>query len=339
VIRRIAVSLALALLCTACGSSPASSKKQPPSFNYPRDGELRVDQIQLKATHNSYHVQNPDISNPLLAYTHAPLEKQLEHQGVRGLELDAHYDSKQGVFEVFHITLLDEGTRCRLLTDCLRTIKTWSDAHPAHHLVFIHLEPKDNPPATGTEAWFLELESEFLSVWPRDRIVTPDDVRGNVATLREAVQSRGFPTLGETRGKILIYIDNHETFRTMYTQGGKDVHGRLMFSDSSPSDPFAAISVLNDPVADQQQILDAVKQHMIVRTRVDSEGSPLPADSGPEFDAAVSAAQIVTTDFPSADENGGGYVFDLPGGKPSRCNPLTGPKDCTAEDVENPSFM
>lgn len=112
-----------------------------------------------------------------------------------------------------------------------------------------------------------------------------------------------------------------------------------MFCDSSPTDPFAAISVLNDPVADQQQILDAVKQHMIVRTRVDSEGAPLPADSGPLFDAAVSAAQIVTTDFPSADENGGGYIFNLPGGEPSRCNPLTGSKDCTAEDVENPSFM
>lgn len=328
----------LALSAVACGSSPPSSKKQTPSFNYPRDNQIRVDQIQLKATHNSYHVANPDITNPLLAYTHDPLEQQLEDQGVRGLELDAHYNSTKGVFEIYHIKYLDEGTRCRLLTDCLREIKDWSDAHPAHQLLFIHLEPKDNPPADA-EPWFAELESEFLSVWPRDRIVTPDDVRGNAPTLRDAVESHGFPTLGETRGKILIYVDNHTEFRDAYTHGGKDVHGRLMFSDSTPTDPYAAISILNDPVADQQQILAAVKQHMIVRTRVDSEGAPLAADSGPQFDAAVSAAQIVTTDFPSADENGGGYIFNLPGGKPSRCNPLTAPKDCTAVDVENPAFM
>lgn len=333
--RRLAIVLALS--AAACSSTPATHEKKP-TFNYPRDDQIRVDQIQLKATHNSYHVQNPDIDNPLLAYTHDPLEKQLDEQGVRGLELDAHFNSKEGVFEVYHIPLLDEGTRCRLLTDCLRQIKTWSDAHPAHHLLFIHLEPKDNPPADA-EPWFSELQSEFLSVWPRDRIVTPDDVRGNAATLRDAVESHGFPTLGETRGKILIYIDNHSTFRDEYTKGGKDVHGRLMFSDSAPTDPFAAISILNDPVADQQQILDAVKQHMIVRTRVDSEGSPLPDASGPRFDAAVSAAQIVTTDFPSADEDGGGYIFNLPGGKPSRCNPLIGPKDCAAQDVEDPAFM
>ncbi len=333
------LAFALALSTAACGSSPSgSSKKQPPSFNYPRDSEIRLDQIQLKATHNSYHVQSPTMADPRLQYTHDPLEQQLQEQGVRGLELDTHFNSTKGVFEVYHIKYLDEGTRCRLLTDCLREIKNWSDQHPAHQTLFIHLEPKDNPPADA-EPWFSELEGEFLSVWPRSRIVTPDDVRGNAATLRDAVETHGFPTLGETRGKILVYIDNHSTFRDEYTKGGKDVHGRLMFSDSTPTDPYAAIAIHNDPVADQQQILDDVKQHLIVRTRVDGEDAPLAADSGPQFDAATSAAQIVTTDFPSADENGGGYIFNLPGGKPSRCNPLTGPKDCTAEDVENPSFM
>lgn len=336
---RAAVVLLVALASCACGTRSEDGAGKP-TFNYSRDGSIRLDQIQLEATHNSYHVAPDGVTNPAWAYTHAPLDRQLEDQGVRGLELDTHFNADSGVFEVYHVKFLDEGTRCRLFTDCLATIKSWSDAHPAHQTLFIHMEPKDAPPPGDPEAWLAELESEVLTVWPRDRLVTPDDVRGDAATLRDAVTKRGFPTLGETRGKMLIYVDNTSTFRDAYTHGGQDVHGRLMFSDSSPDDPFAAVRILNDPIGDQQQIADAVHSHFIVRTRADGEGTPPPPGDTTQYDAAVpGGAQIVTTDFPSADEGGGGYIFKLPDGKPSRCNPVTGPSECSAEDVENPAFM
>ena len=39
--------------------------------------------------------------------------------------------------------MIDEGTTCRLLADCLKTMKGWSDANPAHQPIFVQIEPKD----------------------------------------------------------------------------------------------------------------------------------------------------------------------------------------------------
>jgi hypothetical protein len=32
-------------------------------------------------------------------------------------------------------------------------------------------------------------------------------------------------------------------------------------------------------------------------------------------------------------------VVEIPGGTPARCNPVTGPKDCTSNDIEDPKFL
>lgn len=332
------LTLSLLSALAGCGGTDDSAGRR--TFEYPRDDELRLNQLQLVATHNSYHVAPEGITNPAWAYTHAPLDVQLSADGVRGVELDVHYDAEQRRFEVYHLAMLDEGTRCRLFIDCLRVLRRWSDAHPAHHTLFVHLEPKSFPPPEAPEPWFEALEGEITAVWPRGRLVTPDDVRGDAATLRDAVRERGWPTLGETRGKLLFYVDNDTAFRDAYTRGGEDVRGRLLFSDSSPSDPFAAIRILNDPTGDAQQISDAVDQNLIVRTRIDSEGSPLPAGDAATVERVTSTgAQLVTTDFPSADDGGNGYVFALPGGTPSRCNPRTAPADCRSEDIEDPAQL
>ena len=68
---------------------------------------------------------------------------------------------------------------------------------------------KDDKP---TEAMFQRLEKEIRSVFPSDSLVTPDDVRGNAATLGAAVAAHGWPTLGATRGKVYFMLDN-EGFR------------------------------------------------------------------------------------------------------------------------------
>lgn len=326
-------------LLVGCGSSDDGSDDGPIPYEYAKDAELRVNQLQAKATHNSYHVAQPDMTVAALQYSERPLDVQASKQGVRGFELDTQYVPKSDDFEVFHIGLVDEGTSCRKLLDCLKTLRAWSKKSPGHHPLFVQIEPKDTTLAGDPEVYFQKLEAEILAAWPRENILTPDDVQGGAATLREAIVTGGWPTLGETRGKILFFVDNSGAWRSAYTHGDQDLSGRLMFVDSSPGADYEATYVLNDPSAQAQAITDRLGEGFIVRTRADADNTePFAGDTARREAALASGAQLISTDYP-APVAGVDYVMEVPGGTPSRCNPVTAPAGCTSEDVENPKFI
>ena len=337
----------LAALLAGCGgesttSGATGSTGAPdagPTFNYPHDSEIRLNQLQTKGTHNSYHIAAMDPIMPL-AYTHAALDVQLREQGVRQFELDTHYNYFKEVYEVYHLGgMIDEGTTCRLLADCLKTMKGWSDANPAHQPIFVQIEPKDELTMDEAEALFKRLEDDVLSVFPRSRIITPDDVRGGAASVREALAAKGWPTLGEVRGKIIFFLDNATTFREYYTHGNKDLEGRLMFINADPDSPWAGVILANNPGPEAARIAEALKANLIVRTRADGDNvEPFAGDTTHREEAFASGAQLVSTDYP-APVKGVDYVVEIPGGTPSRCNPVTAPKGCTSEWIEDPQFM
>jgi len=272
-------------------------------------------------------------------YSHAPLDVQLDRQGVRGLELDLAWQSDVEHFEVYHVPLADEGTTCRLFTDCLRLIKRFSDDYPGHQPLFLQMEAKSGFRAEDAGLFFTTLEREILSVWPLERIVTPARVQGASASLREALLARGWPTLGELRSQILFAFDNTTEVRDLYTHGGRDLDGRLIFVDSGPADPFGAVAILNDPVGGLAEIRAALAAHLLVRTRADSNPADVYQGLTAQREAAfASGAQIVTTDFP-APVPGLAYVVETPGGTPSRCNPITAPPTCAPLAIEDPQFV
>jgi hypothetical protein len=292
---------------------------------YPMDDVLRVNHVQAKATHNSYHIETPGNTEPSWHYTHAPLDAQLEAQGVRGVEIDTRYVPAADRFEVVHVPFLDEGTTCRAFVDCLATMKGWSDAHRGHAPLLVQIEPKDSPSEDDAETYFAKMEKEILSAWPRERILTPDDVQRNDATLRGAVTTKGWPTLAETRGTILFYIDNLEHFRQLYTRGGKNLDGRLMFVDSKEDDPLAAVIVANDPT-DKTRIDALASAGFLVRTRADEAGTVEQRQA-----ALATGAHLLSSDFP--------LDFAIPEGTPLRCNPLTAPAGCTPSAIEDPTHL
>jgi len=297
------------------------------------DDVLRVNHVQLEATHNSYHLRSPGGATDW-NYEHAPIDKQLSEQGVRGLELDTHYNEACGRYEVFHITRFDEGTTCRLFTECLQTVRTWSDAHPSHPPLFIQIEPKDGVDASNGEQRFAAMEKEILSIFPRELVLTPDEVKGTAATLREAVTTKGWPTLATTRGRVVFYIDRSDSYRDAYTHGRKDLNGRLMFADAGDADAFAAVLVRNNAIGDQEKITTLVKQGFIVRTFADkSLNASLAGDASQLTAALASGAQILSTDFP-AKIPATSYFVEIPGGTPSRCNPVSAPMECTSDALE-----
>src|SRR4051812_34651172 len=129
-----------ALLLVGCGGDAGKP------FHYPLDGVLRLDEVQVMGTHNSYHVLKSDI--PEWHYTHAPLDVQLDAQGVRQIDLDVHgVGDEDGLgghhLEVFHVVGADDDSTCRRFTDCLKTVKGWSDRFPGHLPIYLQMETKD----------------------------------------------------------------------------------------------------------------------------------------------------------------------------------------------------
>jgi len=302
--------------------------------------ELRINQLQFIGTHNSYHVRAPSASGSGRGvrewnYNHAPLDVQLD-RGVRSFELDLHY--REGVFEVFHVPLLDEGTTCRRLSDALATVRKWSDAHPRHVPISILFELKKEGP--GLDRRIREIDAAGLDhldellrhAFPAERRIAPDDVRADAATLREAVEKTGWPTLGASRGKVFFILHDDGERRELYTRGHPALRGRAMFVRSSDTRDDGAALVLDNPRG--PDIPRLVGAGYFIRTRADTT---LLGDSREQAcrDAALaSGAQIVSTDFPAGEPQAEtGYLVQFPNSAPARVNPVNGPEELRGKPV------
>jgi hypothetical protein len=321
------------------------------------DVDVRLNEMQVIGSHNSYHVENPTLAPFVdqLAYTHAPLPEQFTSQGVRQIELDIYADPAGtlwrpiGVpgYKVLHIEQIDEGATCETLVACLTQLKGWSDTYPDHMPIAVLLEAKDgltpglesppNPVDIGP-AELDALDAELLSVFPEDRVITPDDIRGSHTTLEEAVLSDGWPVIDDVRGQVIFLLDNK---RDEYRVGHPSLEGRVAFTPSFAGQPDAAFVKRNDPLgANTAQIQALVEAGYVVRTRADEPVFHAQNNDTTMRDAALaSGAQWVSTDFPvpgmAARWNGSPYVAQIPGGTPARCNPVNAPPGCENSDIED----
>ena len=102
-------------------------------------------------------------------------------------------------------------------------------------------------------------------------MITPDDVRGARATLEEAVLDDGWPTLGQSRGKVMFLMDNGGPYRSRYLAGHPSLEGRVLFTNAEPGQPDAAFVKRNDAIADFDRHPALVEQGYVVRTRADAD--------------------------------------------------------------------
>ncbi len=305
------------------------------------DSELRLNQIQVIGTHNSYHVAPPEWLMDFLEgfrpesarewdYTHPPLTEQLD-DGVRQFELDLFLDPEGGLYaeplalglaeelgqsiprfdyadalrepgtKVLHVQDVDFLSNTPTLRAALQEMLTWSRANPEHLPILVLLECKEQPqpilptrPLPFTRESLLTLEREILEVMPRETILTPDDIRGNAPTLREAVRENGWPTIGALRGRFIFALDNFDPVRERYLQGNPSLEGRLLFvSPPSENHSAAAWFKRNNPVGQFDEIRRLVSAGFLVRTRSDSGPSPDPERRKRAF---ASGAQWISTD-------------------------------------------
>jgi len=298
-----------------------------PAPEYPLDDTLRLNHLQAKGTHNSYHIQPSDWTLAEWSYTHAPLAEQLELQGVRQLELDVHYEGEDG-FTVFHLPVLDEQSTCHYFKDCLGEVKAWSDARPGHHPIFILVEPKDEFDVAKINGHYAELDAEILSVFPEERVILPDDVRGDYPTLREALEAEGWPTLGASRNKVLFVMLDSDSHRDRYLQLHPDLHGAVIFARGGYGESYGAVLEYGSG----EEMAQAVEEGYLLRGNADDLDNSDEENQEMAAAALSKGAHFISTDF--ADSTVDAFSFSIPGGQPSRCNPLTAPPECSAADIE-----
>lgn len=327
-----------------------------------------MNEIQVLATHNSYHQEAPkELLDTLrtvdarladsLVYSHSSLTDQLDF-GIRGLEFDVFSDPDGGRFatpkavgllqldplgpelaapgsKVLHIAEVDYLSSCPTLVSCLEEVSAWSDDHPEHLPIVIQLEAKDSFVPDVLNLGFVQPlpidGPAFETIEAEIRSVFDDaDL-----VLPGEVAAGGWPTLDEARGRVAFALDDHAAKRDLYRSLHPAVEDRLLFVDAAPTDPDAAFAIVNDPVTEQERIKELVADGLLVRTRADADTiEARSGDTARATAALASGAQIISTDYEVEDDRFPGYVVTLPGGLPARCNPVQAPARCDAAALE-----
>jgi hypothetical protein len=187
---------------------------------------------------------------------------------------------------------------------------------------------------------FARLDAEIRSVLPPEKLLTPDDVRGDAPTLGAAVRDRGWPEVDRVRGRIWFFTAS-PPYRRAALAGHPGLRGHLVFTAAAPGDADAAVANVEDPEAEQPAIAAAHRANMIVRTRADADTYEARNGDTSRRDSALAAgAHLIGTDYELPDPRfGTGYVVRIPGGTPGRCNPVTAPPGCRPTDVEDPARL
>ena len=132
-------------------------------------------------------------------------------------------------------------------------------------------------------------------------------------TLRESILAHGWPSIDESRDKLVFVFDGNVRQSDVYRRGHPSLAGRIMFAAVHESLAEAAIMVVNRPGDEQARIRRLVDQGFIVRTRADAGFNETPAEMRARFEAAmVSGAQLISTDFYTGSPNSkrSGYSID-----------------------------
>lgn len=322
---------------------------------------------EQKAKFKEYHPNGLDF-NEALNYNHPDFVQQL-NANLRSLELDVYYDpdgnrfnhpasyrvlQEKGVkdlaphnikglekpgFKILHMADIDFRSHYPTLKDALVELRQWSDKNPQHTTIFIMVEAKDSgfpifPNSTQVlpfdQKAYHDLDLEISQYLGKDKIITPKEVQGKFATLREAVINNNWPKVEDSRGKFILMLlpgsaGTKSTKNNPYLINGS-LEKRLMFMESEPDDSFGAFILRDNAIVRQKEIQDMVKQGFIVRTRADIETYEAKVNDATRSKAAFSSgAQVVSTDFfRSGNTYGTPYFVKPPQSKDYFTNTING---------------
>jgi len=247
-------------------------------------------------------------------------------------------------FKVIHVIDIDYNSSCLALSDCLKQVADWSRAHPRHLPIVITLRTNDaKTPMPGATrpvpfdgAAMDTLDAAVRATFNPDEIITPDQVQGSHATLREAVLAHSWPKTGAARGKVIFVLDDSSDKTKAYQGARESLEGRAMFVATDETSAVAAFVSLPDPVRDQARIAKAVADGFMVITRADADASEARLYNLRRRSAAfASGAQVVQTDFAAADPTIGPYRVNLADNPDAMCGKQLDSEHCVRLESGN----
>lgn len=291
---------------------------------------VRMNELQVAGTHNSYHMQPPIQFDASHGYTHKPLHEQFAG-GVRAIELDVHENA--GARETYHIAAIDPNSTCLMFRDCLQTIETWSDAHPTHTTIFVWLEIKDDTGGTAI-ADLLGVESDVMSVFDDEDLITPEWLAAGHDSPRARIDEEGWPLLSEAAGRVMFIVLNRDAHAQEYTHDFVDLEGRIMFANAVEAQfdlPWVVVTKIEGDLA-QASIALAHEKKLLIATNVCSINTADAECEARNTQAVESGFHMLKDDLPFMIA-GRSYVLELPNGSPG-CNPVTATDACDAASLE-----
>lgn len=304
--------------------------------------EAPLNHFQLIGSHNSYKkTLNADVKQKLneldtnlvskIDYGHAPITEQL-NSGVRHLEIDVLKDPKGNLyqvpwanlvskaplfnkqeqqqlntagFKVMHIPDIDVQSHCVLFSQCLNTLKTWSDANPKHFPIVVMLNVKENRSSVVSGNAVLPFNADDYQLLDQEikdslqqRLFAPDDLRQGARTLQQSALELGWPDVSKLAGKFIFLFDGNKKQNALYKLNRPSLKNASMFANYSESEPEAAFMIINNPIKHMDKIQRLVASGYMVRTRADAKLTATNSQRHAQFMAAKqSGAQIISSDF------------------------------------------
>lgn len=206
---------------------------------------MRYHEVRFKASHNSFQRREQPVTEQLHWDPHHPYQKS-----GRGVELDLVQHKNRWRWRVKH----DQpyANRCIVrfrfppfkqnngmeLRDHLEQLNKWSEEHPGHDVITVHLDLKNAP--LSHEEFAERLDSYLLRVIPENKIFAPAALMEDGSDLVTAAMARGWPKLGELQGKFIFCLTGKDEERHVGERkklyADSDAKNRLCFVDQSMGD-------------------------------------------------------------------------------------------------------
>lgn len=314
----------LVLAMIALFSAPACSDNASGGPTDTLDDALRVNELVMRCTHNSYHMRPRVLGDASHDYEHLPLDQQLD-AGVRAFELDVHPGRD---FPVLHIPFIDPLSTCENIGACLSVVRDWSERNAGHHLIIVWVEIKDEL-SRETITDYTGFDAIIRASLGEERLYTMADMLRGELDLRASIDHQGWPTVGETRDKVLVVLlDTDEPHYSSY-RAYAPLAERAMFSRARVEDyraPWAAIAKIDDPEAGDR-IQEALDADLLVASNVGSADRSFEANRQRLDAGLANGSHMLCDDFPTP-RGEGEYWLDIPEFYPTGCNAVTAPDDC-----------